>query len=100
MGAPNVSKDFCSAYFVVATTNQQERGNMALQSELVSFIPATVEKLKIVGNEHKVTIPILINTSAIKKGEELLYYVPKEVKPAVRQDIVLELNAAKKAKVG
>ena len=100
MGFPPVDKDFCSAYFVVATTNVQERANMALQSEVVPFIPASVGKLKIAGNEHNVKIPILVNTSVIKKGEELLYYLPKEVKSTHKKEIVLELKAAKKAKVG
>ena len=100
MGFPPVDKDFCSAYFVVATTNVQERANMALQSEVVPFIPASVGKLKIAGNEHNVKIPILANTSVSAKGEELLYYVPKEVKTIVAPKVVLELKAAKKAKVG
>ena len=38
---------------------------------------ASATKLKIPGNEHRVKIPILVNTSIIKKGDELLYYVPK-----------------------
>ena len=100
MGVPSVSKDFCSAYFVVATTNVQKCANMALQSEMVTFIPASVGKLKIAGNEHNVKIPILVNTSVINKGEELRCYVPKEVKPTTKKEIVLELKAAKKAKVG
>ena len=100
MGVPTVSKDFCSAYFVVATTNVQEYANMALQSEMVTFIPASVGKLKVGGNEHNVKIPILVNTSVIKEGEELLYYVPKEEKKTAAPKVGLELKAAKKAKVG
>ena len=34
-------------------------------------------KLKITGYEHIVKIPVYVNTSIIKKGEELLWYVPK-----------------------
>ena len=56
----------------------EDRGNMALQSEVVPFIPASATKLKISGNEHTVKIPILVNTSIIKKGDELLCYVPKK----------------------
>jgi len=73
-----VDKDFCNAFFVVGVTHLEDRGNMALQSEVVPFIPASATKLKISGNEHTVKIPILVNTSIIKKGDELLYYVPKE----------------------
>ena len=100
MITPPVDKDFCSAFFVVATKSVEERGNMALQSEAVPFIMASAAKLKISGNEHNVKIPILVNTSVIKKGEELLYYVPKEVKEKVPEPIVLQLKAAKRAKVG
>ena len=78
MSTTPVDKDFCNAFFVVGVTHLEDRGNMALQSEVVPFIPASATKLKISGNEHTVKIPILVNTSIIKKGDELLYYVKME----------------------
>ena len=73
-----IDKDSCNAFFVVQVTHSEDHGNMALQSEVVPFIPASATKLKIAGNEHTVKIPVLVNTSNIKKGCELLWYVPKK----------------------
>ena len=101
MSTTQIDKDFCNAFFVVGVTHVEDRGNMALQSEVVPFILASATKLKISGNEHSVKIPILVNTSVIKKGEELLYYVPKEVQEKVPAKLdMLQLKGAKRAKVG
>ena len=75
---------------------------MALQQEVASFILASATKLKIPGNEHRVTIPILVNTSIIKKGDELVYYAPKaEVEKRDKEVRCLQIRApvAKKPKV-
>ena len=100
MNKPPVDKDFCSAFFVVGVTHDEKRANMALQPETVQFIKASAGKLKITDNEHNVQIPILVNTSIIKEGEELLCYVP-EVKPepTAKKIESLQLNAPKRAKV-
>ena len=100
MAKPPVDKDFCSAFFVVAVTHNEKRGNVALQHETTQFLKASAGKLKIAGNEHHVKIPIIVNTSIIKAGEELLCYVP-EVKAGPRPEKIepLQLNAPKRAKV-
>ena len=100
MNKPTVDKHFCSAFFVVRVTHNEERANMALQSETAQFIKTSMGKLKITGKEHNVQIPILVNTSIIKAGEELLCYLP-EVKPepTVKKIESLQLNAPKRAKV-
>ena len=56
--------------------------------------------MKIAGNEHIVSIPILVNKSIIKEGEELFLFEEKQViekKPAVVQG--LEFRPSKKARV-
>ena len=96
----------CNAFYKVAETNLEDRGNMALQQEVASFILASATKLKIAGNEHTVKIPILVNTSNIKKGDELLWYVPKkdddEPTTSHKKTAVLQLKepAGKKRKLG
>ena len=58
------------------------------------------KQLKISGHEHIVKIPVLVNESIIKPGEELLLFVEKEeiVKPpTVVQG--LQLKAVKRTKV-
>ena len=66
----------------------------------MSFILASCSKLKITGHEHVVQIPTFVNTSIIKKGEELLWFVEKKViesKPVPIKD--LQVRPAKRAKV-
>ena len=80
----------------------EDRGNMALQPELAPFILASATKLKIAGNEHTVKIPILVNTSNIKKGCELLWYVPKKEdddSTSNRKTAVLQLKEPERKKV-
>ena len=43
---------------------------MALVTEEVSFILSSVGELRIIGNEHIAKIPVYVNTSITKKGEE------------------------------
>ena len=102
MSTTTIDKDFCNAFFLVGATNVEDRANMALQSEVVPFIPASATKLKISGNEHIVKIPILVNTSIIKKGDELLYYAPKvertDAEPKARA-LQLKTPVSKRPKV-
>ena len=96
----SIDDNFCNAYFVVQATHDEERANMSLESKEVSFILASCSKLKITGHEHVVQIPTFVNTSIIKKGEELLWFVEKEVtesKPQENKD--LQMKAAKRAEV-
>ena len=100
MGSPTVDETYCNAYFVVAVTHDEQLGNMVMQTENVPFILASCSKLKIAGNEHIVSIPILVNKSIIKEGEELFLFEEKPViekKPAVVQG--LEFRPSKKARV-
>ena len=76
MSQPNVEEQFCNAFWFVGKTHVKELANMELTTENVTFILASVGKLKISGHEHIVKIPVYTNTSIIKKGEELLWYVP------------------------
>ena len=93
-------KPFCYVYFVVAVTNDEQLGNMVLQTQDVPFILASSSKLRLSGYEHSVNIPISVNKSIIKKGEELLYFVKKAVivrpPPEVKG---LQFESNKKAKV-
>ena len=77
MGAPSVDEKLCNAYWFAGVTHELELANMALITEDVSFILASVGKLRISDHVHIAKIPVYINTSIIKKGEELLWYVPK-----------------------
>ena len=100
MGRPVDNEEFCSAYFVVAVTNDEGLANMELKTHDSQFILASTSKLRLAGHEHTVSIPILVNKSIIKQGEELLYFVPKEkiVKaPAVVPG--LEFKPNKRAKI-
>lgn len=50
---------------------------MALVTEDVSFILASVGKLRITDHVHIAKVPLYINIAIIKKGEELLSYMPR-----------------------
>ena len=76
MTPPSVEDIFCNAFWFVGATHVKELANMALTTEDVTFTLASVGRLKISGHEHIVKIPVYVNTSIIKKGEELLWYVP------------------------
>ena len=81
-------------------THDEQLGNMVLQTENVPFILASCSKLRISGNEHIVTIPILVNPSIIKEGEELYWFVKKQViekQPSAVK--ALEFKPNKKAKI-
>ena len=100
MGSPPIDEKYCNAYFAVATTHDEQLANMVIQTENVPFILASCSKLKIAGNEHIVSIPILVNKSIIKEGEELFLFEEKPViekKPAVVQG--LEFRPSKKTRV-
>ena len=100
MGSPTVDEHFCSAFFLVAVTHDEELGNMLLQSENVPFILASSSKLKIAGHEHRVNIPIFVNKSIIKKGEELRYFVKKQVgEKSVPEAKALKFPPNKRVKV-
>ena len=100
MNTPIVDKNFCSAYFVVGMTHEIERANMELTEEAVPFILASTSKLRISGNEHTVKIPVLVNTSIIKEGDELLYFAKKvEVVKESKPPQALVVRSSKKAKV-
>ena len=90
-----VGKDLCNAFYQVHTTDVECHANMALQDESAAFILASATKLKIQNNEYKVMIPILVNTSIIKKGDELQYYVPK-VEVVKKERTVRPLEVANK----
>ena len=77
MTPPHIVDNLCNAFWFVGKTDVKELANMELTTENVTYILASVGKLKISGHEHIVKIPVYINTSIIKKGEELLWYVPK-----------------------
>ena len=94
-----VGKDLCNAFYQVHRTDVECHANMALQDESAAFILASATKLKIQNNEYKVMIPILVNTSIIKKGDELQYYVPK-VEVVKKERTVRKLEVGnKRAKV-
>ena len=102
MGTPLVDENFCSTYFVVGVTHDEHRGNMVLQTENVPFILASCSKLRLSGHEHSVSIPILVNKSIIKKGEELLHFVKKaavDKKPAEVRAMEFKPSTAKRIKV-
>ena len=80
MTPPPVEEKFCNAFWFVGATHVGELANMALVTEEASFILSSVGELRITGHEHIAKIPVYINTSIIKKGKELLWYVPKVVK--------------------
>ena len=77
MAPPHIVDHFCNAFWFVGKTDVKELANMELTTESVTYILASVGKLKISGHEHIVKIPVYTNTSIIKKGDELLWYVPK-----------------------
>ena len=81
-------------------THDEQLGNMVLQTENVPFILASCSKLKLAGHEHSVNIPIFVNKSIIKKGEELLYFVKKPVSiKLVREVKGLKFTSNKRVKV-
>ena len=92
MTPPVADENLCHAYYMVAVTHVKERANMALEPEEVSFLLSSVAKLRISGHEHVVKIPVFINTSIIKKGEELLWYAPKVVKKEMEERPVKSLE--------
>ena len=99
MGSPAVDENFCSAYFVVAVTHVESLGNMELQTQNPQFLLASASKLRIAGHEHTVSVPILVNKSIIKQGEELLYFVPQVQKVAAKAETKgLEFRPIKKAR--
>ena len=51
---------------------------MALAEEEGPFILASRSKLRISGHDHITKIPVFVNQSIIKQGEELLFFVEKE----------------------
>ena len=95
-----IDETFRCVFFVLGVAHVKELGNMALETEDVSFILASSSKLRITGHEHIVNIPVFVNQSIIKEGEELLWFVKKEVivrpPPEVKG---LQLESNKKAKV-
>ena len=99
MSQTSVDENMCCAFFVLQATHNEELANMVLTHEEVPFIPAA-KKLKIAGNEHSVKIPVFLNNSIIKPGEELLTFLKKEEKPATPPVVhSLALRPTKKAKV-
>ena len=99
MTPPVADENLCNAYYMVAVTHVKERANMALEPEEVSFLLSSVAKLRISGHEHVVKIPVFINTSIIKKGEELLWFVEKVVTEKPQQaakGLELKLNKRQK----
>ena len=100
MGSPVVDETFCNAFFVVAVTHVKELSNMTLETEEVSFILSSSSKLRIAGHEHIVKIPVFVNLSIIKEGEELLWFVEKVVSEKPPPELKgLQLKANKRAKV-
>ena len=102
MSTTKIDADLCNAFFLVAVTHVKGRGNMVLLPEVVPFITASATKLKVLGNEYNVKIPVLVNTSIIKQGDELLYYVPKaevEKKPTELKGLEMKASSSKRAKV-
>ena len=83
-------------------THVKELGNMALVTEDVSFILASVQKLRISRPPHIAQIPVYVNTSIIKKGEELLCYVPKvektEKDEKLTKSLVVKVSGNKRQK--
>ena len=99
LGSPVVDQTFCSAFFVVRVTHEKELGNMALAEEEVPFILASRSKLRISGHEHIVKIPVFVNQSIIKQGEELLFFVEKEETVKTPVEVQgLQLKAGKRLK--
>ena len=73
---------------------------MALPQEEVLFILASRSKLRTSGFEHSLKIPVFVNQSIIKQGEELFFYVKEEEivnEPATVQGF--QVNSCKRAKV-
>ena len=83
MCTATIDDNLCSELFVVQATHVEEHGNMSLEN-----------------NEHFVKIPVFINKSIIKKGQELLWFVEKDVteKPTPEPQ-ALQLKPNKRAKV-
>ena len=99
MGSPAVDENFCSAFFVVAMTHVESLGNMELQTHSAQFLLASASKLRIAGHEHTVNVPILVNKSIIKQGEELLYFVPQVQKEKAKAETKgLEFRPTKRAR--
>ena len=99
MTPPVADENLCNAYYMVSMAHVKERANMTLEPEEVSFLLSSVAKLRISGHEHVVKIPVFINTSIIKKGEELLWFVEKVVAEKQPQvDKGLELRVSKRHK--
>ena len=69
--------DVCNAYWFIGVTDEKGKANMALVTEDVSFILASVGKLRITDHVHIAKVPLYTNIAIIKKGEELLSYMPK-----------------------
>ena len=67
----------CNAYWFIGVTDEEGKANMALVTEDVSFILASVGKLRITDHVHIAKVPLYTNIAIIKKGEELLSYMPK-----------------------
>ena len=67
----------CNAYWFIGVTDEKGKANMALVTEDVSFILASVGKLRITDHVHIAKVPLYTNIAIIKKGEELLSYMPK-----------------------
>jgi hypothetical protein len=100
LNTPIADQNLCSAFFVVAITHDIELGNMELTEEEVPFILASRSKLRISGHEHIVKIPVLVNKSIIKQGEELVFFVKKEeVVKESRPPQALAVSTGKRAKV-
>lgn len=73
---------------------------MALDAEEVSFILSSSSKLRIVGHEHIVKIPVFVILAIIKEGEELLWFVEKVVSEKPPPELKgLQPKANKRAKV-
>ena len=98
MRTATIDDHLCSDFFVVQVTHVEEHGNMSLENKEVSFIPSSCSKLKISGHEHFVKIPVFVNKSIIKKGQELLWFVEEDAteKPTPEPQ-ALQLNPNNKA---
>jgi hypothetical protein len=100
MHGPTLDDKTQNTFWAIGSTCTESLANMSIVHREVRFLLPTTGKLRISGHEHVVNIPCFNNCQAIKKDDELLYYVPKvEKKPMVKKDVPeLKLPAAKKPK--
>jgi hypothetical protein len=94
--SPPLDKDFCSAFFVVQPTHDEQKVNVKRVEKKVNFIVPTTGKLGITGYTYTAKIPCYVNVGTIKNGSELFFFREKEVaKPHEYKALGVVLSAKK-----